>query len=408
MIAPTMFFADYGSHVRILEEAVSLRDLGHDVTILAYPNGRDVAGLRVLRCWGVPFNYRVIVGSSRHKFYLDAMLSLRSLPAMFQVKPDLIHAHLHEGALIGAVLGQLWGVPLLFDFQGSLTGEMVDHHFISPESVSYRHFRWLENRINHLADAVITSSHNAQRLLCNDFHCRAEQVRTISDCVNPNTFCPGLLSQAERAALRAEYDIPAQAQVVVYLGLLADYQGTPHLLQAARQVIEQRPDTYFLVFGFPGVPLYQEMAHSLGIAHRVRLPGSVPYEQAPLRLALGDVAVAPKLSATEGAGKILNYMAMGLPTVAFDTPVSREYLGEYGLYAERGNVDSLADKLLVALQDPAAAQRRGELGRKRILEHYTWRQGAQQIVEVYDQICQSRVRSLAARRVPVSRPSEIK
>ena len=36
MIAPTMFFADYGAHVRILEEATSLRDLGHKVTILAY------------------------------------------------------------------------------------------------------------------------------------------------------------------------------------------------------------------------------------------------------------------------------------------------------------------------------------------------------------------------------------
>ena len=73
MLAPTMFFADYGAHIRILEEATSLRDLGHQITILAYPNGRDIAGLHVERCWGVPFNYRIIVGSSRHKFYLDAI-----------------------------------------------------------------------------------------------------------------------------------------------------------------------------------------------------------------------------------------------------------------------------------------------------------------------------------------------
>jgi hypothetical protein len=50
MLAPTMFFADYGCHVRILEEAVILRKLGHRVTILAYPNGNDVAGLDVRRC----------------------------------------------------------------------------------------------------------------------------------------------------------------------------------------------------------------------------------------------------------------------------------------------------------------------------------------------------------------------
>ncbi len=37
MLAPTMFFADYGCHVRILEEAVTLRKLGQSVTILAIP-----------------------------------------------------------------------------------------------------------------------------------------------------------------------------------------------------------------------------------------------------------------------------------------------------------------------------------------------------------------------------------
>ncbi len=61
-------------------------------------------------------------------------------------------------------------------------------------------------------------------------------------------------------------------------------------------------------------------------AQDVAFTGKIPYDRAPEYLAFGDVAVAPKLSATEGSGKILNYMAMGLPVVAYDTPVSREYL----------------------------------------------------------------------------------
>ena len=387
MIAPTMFFADYGSHVRILEEAVNLRDLGHRIAILAYPNGRDVAGLEVERCWGVPFNYRIIVGSSRHKFYLDAMLGLKGLQAMFKVKPDIIHAHIHEACLIGSVLSTLWRVPLVFDFQGSMTGEMIDHGFLAPESRFYRFFRWLEERINHFPDAIITSSQNATDILCAEFGRANGDVYTISDCVNPDVFRPDVLDAPERAIQRAQYGIPADAQVVVYLGLLAEYQGTTHLVQAAKQVLALRPAAYFLVFGFPGQARYHAMAQELGIADRVLFPGPVPYEQVPHRLALGDVAVAPKLSATEGAGKILNYMAMALPTVVFDTPVSHEFLGEWGLYAERGSVESLAQSILAVLDNPAEARLRGQHLREHILVNCTWKQGAQRIARVYEKVC---------------------
>ena len=42
MIAPTSFFADYGCHVRILEEARALQAAGHAVTIATYHNGGPV------------------------------------------------------------------------------------------------------------------------------------------------------------------------------------------------------------------------------------------------------------------------------------------------------------------------------------------------------------------------------
>ena len=386
MLAPTMFFADYGAHVRILEEATSLRELGHRITILAYPNGRDIAGLKVVRCWGVPFNYRIIVGSSRHKFYLDVMLAIKSLQVMLQVKPDIIHAHLHEGGLIGAVLSKLWRVPLVFDFQGSMTSEMIDHHFLAPDSVFYRPLRWLEERIDRLPDAVITSSHNAARLLKEEFG-RRGPVYTISDCVNPGVFRPDVLDAKGKAALKARYGIPADAPVVLYLGILQDYQGIPHLIRAARQVLDRRPDTYFLILGFPNQDHYRLLAHQVGVAERVLLPGPVPYEDTPAHLAVADIAAAPKLSATEGAAKLLYYMATALPVVAFDTPVSREYLGEWGLCAAPGSVEGLARNILTLLDDPHEARRRGEQLRRRVLERYTWAQGGERIVKVYREVC---------------------
>jgi hypothetical protein len=65
MIAPTSFFADYGCHVRILEEARILERLGSRVTICTYHTGRDLEGIDIRRTMSIPWRKGYEVGSSR-------------------------------------------------------------------------------------------------------------------------------------------------------------------------------------------------------------------------------------------------------------------------------------------------------------------------------------------------------
>lgn len=402
MIAPTSFFADYGCHVRILEEARALQRLGHRVTIVTYRNGRDLPGLDIRRTLPIPWRQHYEVGSSRHKIVFDALLGMKTLQVMATQRFDVIHAHLHEGALIGQVIGRLFGLPVLFDFQGSLTEEMIDHHFLTRESAVYPPLRRLETWIDHSSGLIFTSSSNAERILLQDFGCEASLIRPLPDCVDTNQFRPAATFAAEKmAALRARFGLPAEAPVIVYLGLLAEYQGTGHLLRAMQQIRAERPDVHLLLMGFPGVDYYQQMADTLGVRDRVIFTGRVPYEHAAHHLALGNVAVAPKMSLTEGAGKLLNYMAVGLPTVAFDTPVAREYLGSAGIYAERGSAESLAAKLLSILHDEDRARRLGETLRLRAQESYEWENAAVKIVEAYEVLLGIRPRQEAVVRLPI-------
>ncbi|HYN87943.1 MAG TPA: glycosyltransferase family 4 protein [Ardenticatenaceae bacterium] len=390
MVAPTMFFADYGCHVRILEEAVTLRALGHGLRVLAYPNGRDVAGLSVRRCPGVPFNYRIVVGSSRHKLYLDAMLALTGLHEVLVRPPELIHAHLHEGALLGKGFGLVRRAPLIFDFQGSLTSEMVDHHFLRRDSILYRPLRWLEEQIDNWPAAIITSSHHAASLLVREFNCPHDKVFAVPDCVNTETFRPpeGPEDAAQALALRRSLGIPDDRILVVYLGLLAEYQGTGLLLQAAQQVLQQRQDVHFLVMGYPNEELYTQQAEALGITPWCTFTGRLPYDQAPQYLRLGDIAVAPKRSATEGSGKLLNYMACGLPTVAFNSSVSREYLGDWGVYAHDDSAAGFAGALFELLRTPHEWPILGAALRRRSQERFSWEQAGRLMSEIYDLVCE--------------------
>jgi glycosyltransferase involved in cell wall biosynthesis len=385
MIAPTSFFADYGCHVRIVEEARVLQQLGQRVTIVTYANGRDLPGLDIRRTLPIPWRQHYEVGSSRHKIGFDALLGVKTLALLARNRFDIIHAHLHEGALIGQVLGGLFRIPVLFDFQGSLTEEMIDHKFLTRESAIYRPLRRLERHIDRSSPIIFTSSSNAQRVLTEDFTCGIDQIRPLPDCVNTREFRPAAgFDPAELAAIRQRWNIPEHARLIVYLGLLAEYQGTTHLLQVMQRMRELRGDVYLLLMGFPGVDTYQARAAELGVSDRVIFTGRVPYEEAPRHIALGEVAVAPKLSLTESAGKLLNYMAASLPTVAYDTPVAREYLGASGRFAERGSVDSLLHHLLSLLDNPSEARAMGERLRQRAIEQFEWQRAGLQIVDAYD------------------------
>jgi glycosyltransferase involved in cell wall biosynthesis len=392
--------------VRILEEIRHLQRRGHSVILCTYHIGSDVPDLDIRRSIDVPWKRGVMVGSSRHKLYFDAALAATVQRAARDFKPDIVHAHIHEGALLGWTVRQVRGLPLVFDYQGSMTAEMLDHHFVRPNSPFIRPLRWLEGRLDRAADAIITSSHNAERALRAAIHDYTDRIVTVPDAVNTQAFAPPATEVELTAcrALRESLGVPADSRVVVYLGLLAPYQGTDLLLEAASIIVNEwgRRDVHFLVMGFPGVDTYRSQADALGLNGYVSFPGRIPYADAPRFLAVGDVAVAPKLSQTEGAGKIGNYMAMGLPVVTFDTPISREYLDDLGIYAEPGNSRSLAAQLLASLDSRDGNRHLGRCLREKAIRELSWDEAIAGIEAVYKR---AKMHRAGRGRLPESEPA---
>ncbi len=383
MVAPTSFFNDYGGHIRILEESLALDALGHTITIVTYSQGNNVSGLDIRRTRSLPWRAAYEVGSSRHKIAFDAYLVAKSINEGLKLRPDLIHGHMHEGTLIGSIVARILRIPLVFDFQGGLSGEMVDHGFLNPNGLIFPWVRRLEKHICHLPDAILTSSLRAEELLVDDFAVKREIIFPLPDCVDTDRFNPDRFSTSELAAVKEQLGIPAGRQIVAYLGLLADYQGTPELIRAAKLLRESGSNVHFLIMGYPKVEHYLAMAKGAGVENSVTFTGKVHYDLAPKYLALGDVTVSTKMSTTEGSGKVLNYMAMGMPVVAFDTPVHREYLGDLGVYARTKDVPSLAKSIQSLIEDQDWAKSIGVKLRNRAKEKYSWTRAGGEISDLY-------------------------
>jgi glycosyltransferase involved in cell wall biosynthesis len=108
----------------------------------------------------------------------------------------------------------------------------------------------------------------------------------------------------------------------------------------------------------------------------VVLVGTVPDEEVPAWYGTADVLAFPSVS--EGWGlAVLEALAAGLPVVASDLPVFREYLqhGRDALLAPVGDVTGLADALAAALGDTALRARLRSAGHD-TARRFTWHASA--------------------------------
>lgn len=387
MVAPTSFFSDYGGHIRILEEAYTLQELNQELTIVTYYKGSDMPGLDIRRTAPLPYRTDYEVGSSRHKLAFDVYLAAKTIKEGLRFRPDVVHGHMHEGALIGGILAKMLRVPLVFDFQGSLTAEMVDHSFLDKNGRFYPIAHRLERFITDwFPDAVLTSSIHAQEVLHEEFKIPKARIHALPDCANTTRFDPARFSTEEKNHLKQQLGIPLDRTVVAYLGLMTNYQGILHLIETAVCLKASGENVHFLMMGYPNVAHYRTIAQNKGISDIMTFTGKVEYRDAPLHLSLGDIAVAPKMSTTEGSGKVLNYMALAQPIVAYDSPVHREYLAEWGTYAPLGDIDAFTEATKMLIHHPENRKALGHCLRERAIRKYSWQRAGRQIINIYENL----------------------
>jgi glycosyltransferase involved in cell wall biosynthesis len=377
VVAPTPFFADRGCHVRIYEEVKLLKDLGYQPVVCTYHNGREIPGVPTRRILNIPWYRKLGAGPSYHKPYLDILLFWTCAKLIREIRPCLIHAHLHEGALIGAILGRLFRIPCVADLQGSLTKELADYDFAGRNRLVYGILRAIEGWIDRLPDQIVASSEALRADLLDRFRVSPEEVTVVKDGVGQG------LVEKRNPGSRQEFRIPEDQQVVVFMGAFTRLQGIEILMEAIPIVLDERTGVSFLVIGFPGEQEYARQLACRGYRDRVVFTGRIDYLNVSQVLALADLAVSPKISETEGNGKLFNYMACGLPTVVFESPVNREILGDAGIYVENRTPEAFARAILDALAREAEIRELGKRLRARALERASWKMNREVLETVY-------------------------
>lgn len=384
VIAPTPFFADRGTHIRILEEALALEKRGHAITIATYHIGRDVhqeidTKIDVRRILRILFWYKKLeAGPDWQKIILDLMLIKKVFYLARTKKPDIIHAHLHEGVLIGWIAQKFlfWRkIKLVADFHGSLTKEMVSHSYLKGGLLK-KIFSLLEKIINNLGDFAVTSSWENSREITESR--KGKKVETVLDGVNLDYY-EKLPSKAES---KTELELPLDKTIITYAGALVMNKGVQYLFEAIKIVLEKNSGAYFVIAGFP-VEDAREFIKDNNLSNSIRIINPLNYFDLPQLLNASDMGIDPKDSTTrQASGKILQYMAGGLPVVCFDRENNHEYLGEGAYYDKDISGQGIANGILFFLQNKEDMEKKGGINKKRI-RNFSWDISAEKIDNIY-------------------------
>lgn len=379
-IGPTPFFADRGCHIRIRGLMLALQRRGVTCSLVTYGLGRDVDDIDTVRIARIPGYTRLDAGPSPFKYLADALLLLATCREIVRQRPDVLHGHLHEGALVGWLARNIvfWRrPPLVFDMQGSLVGELERYSYFRGFGLLRRVFAAVERIIDHLPARIACSSPASERIARERFGVPPERLQLVADGADV-VDAPGA-----RARLRAELAVGDGTPLVLYSGSLLPVKGLAALHDTIAATAARGLAVRFVLIGYP-TDATAAFLRDRGLESHCRIVGRVAFPDIAGYLAAADIGIEPKAGGSgEASGKVLNYMAAGLPVVCFDTPNNREILAENGCYASAGSVEGLVDRIAELAADPAAARARGAAGRERACAEYSWDASAAVLERLY-------------------------
>jgi glycosyltransferase involved in cell wall biosynthesis len=375
---------------RVWLECQTLRDAGYDVTVIC-PRGKDTGAYQVVD--GVTIHgYRPYApGGSAAGFVIEYAWSFLATARL-----ALKARRRGRFAVVQACNPPDIFWPLARWFQARDGSRFVfDHHDLCPElfrsrfphgsRLALKGLELLERATFRTADRVTSTNESYRRVAVQRGGKAASEVTVVRTGPDPERMQPGEPVPAERRG---------RTHLVAYLGVMGPQDGVDVALAAADLIVNTwgRTDVAFTLMG--SGDCHAELVAErdrLGLQGHVELPGRVPDSYVADVLSTADVGLSPDplnpLNDVSTMNKTMEYMAYGLPVVAFDLVETRVSAGDAADYAEPSSgAPGFAAALLRLLDDPARRTLMGKLGRERVEDELAWAHQAPAYLAVFDEL----------------------
>jgi glycosyltransferase involved in cell wall biosynthesis len=297
-------------------ELLSLR--GHDVHFLDFDEGKPRAKWRSVTTVETRAHAGSRVSVTTPPRFLPSILGrllatviapLVFLRLLRKVRPDVV--------VIYAIPTSGWQITMICRYRKiPVVARVIDIPHVLRETRFKQLVKCSEKYVFKRVDHI--STHNeALRQYCIELGASPERSSVIYPGVDLARFFPA----PPRADLQQNLGIAPTDKVLLFMGTLFRFSGLTELLTELAPALQQDERLKLLILGAgEDFGRLRRRALSLQLGEQVIMPGRIEYDELADHLRLGQVALLPfhPELVTHGAlpGKVLQYLACGLPTVA--------------------------------------------------------------------------------------------
>jgi glycosyltransferase involved in cell wall biosynthesis len=377
---------------RVWMEATALRDAGFHVTVICPRSGKYrrlhevLEGITIYR-YPLP-SLDGLAGHLLEYGIAVPMTFLLSLIAYVRRGFDVIQsANPPDFFFLVALFYKPFGVKFVFDHH-DLVPETCETRWTGLKLKLIRGFSlWAERLTFATADRVISTNESYRGVAMERGGLPPERVSVVRSGPSLQKF----KAVAPQPQLKSGRDY-----LVCYLGVMGPNDGLDLLLHSIEHVVVRRGrrDIQFvLIGGGDMLRLLRVLARELAIEPYVRFTDRIPDDEVIALLSTADVCVAPDpkdpLNDVSTMNKIVEYMALGKPLVAFDLREARVSADGAADYAAPNDPKDFGERILSLLGDPARREQMGRDGRMRFEQVLAWEHQRTNLIGLYSDLLQS-------------------
>ena len=382
---------------RVLNEALTLKDAGFDVTILSIgpddrPERERFRGIEIIR--------HRISAQSRNKMrglagslpFLTVFLSWLLPRVHRQVGFDVLHMHDLYMLGGGLVAGRRLGLPVIADLHENWVQVLSQYawstRYPGKLFVSISRWRRLEKRWLEAADRIIVVVREAH-----------ERVAQLGIDASKLTVVPNTILIEDFARFKIEEEIVTSIHsefTIVYTGGIDLHRGLETVIRAMPTVIAACSARLIIVGEGRTRSELEILARNVGVREQITFTGWQTQPRVKSYIKGSNVCLVPhnKSGQTDATlpHKLFHYMYMKRPVVVTSCkPLERIVReAECGLVCQAGDPQSMGQALVQLFSDPEGRRRMGENGHRAVVKRYNWDNTARDMVQMYRNLAEER------------------